>query len=189
MKVQLKGWLARKYSAEPRFVQGNSFQHILSGLRFHFGDEIIHDIERGSWHFTGTRRDGTVVSLDCEAMLADNLDLKSLVIQPAICAQGFGSFLKIIIGVILIVASFYVPGSTTWLAPMMFSMGLSLALQGVMELWAKPLDPSQDERVRSVFGYLPNITTFGSPIPIVMGEQVRCGSVVIGSDYNARYMF
>lgn len=93
-----------------------------------------------------------------------------------------GSFLQIVIGVILIVTAFFVPGGPTGaLGSYMINAGIGMIIGGTLGLllYQKPPDP--EDRVGDS-RYVPsrgNTTRVGTPIPLAYGRRVRLDGHVI----------
>lgn len=106
------------------------------------------------------------------------LDDNSVVhITPVVKGAGKGgNVFQIIAGVVLIVASIYVPALAPYSAQLM-AVGASLAISGAMGLLARP--PSMDgkigdsEKLQSTsFSNIRNLTPQGRPIPLLYGEML-----------------
>lgn len=99
---------------------------------------------------------------------------------------------KIILGTLLLAASFFVPGS--WAATASLSstvttletIGTGLLLQGVSSILAPQRASnyeSRDQPTSSLFGGAANLSTPGSPVPLLVGE-CEVGSVVISASIH-----
>lgn len=187
MKVKLKGAAGRKFGFKTVNIKCHSGKMLLNGLKFHFGEEIETYLAENEFYFTGVK-DGVKVSLDTDAVISDKLDLDELIIRPVIHAEfSFKKFFKVVIGIVLIVVSFYIPATWGYTAQFVFSLGASLILNVALSYLMKTSQFRDEEKDKNVFGYLPNITMFGTPFPIVLGSNVRCGSIIIASDYTSRF--
>jgi predicted phage tail protein len=117
--------------------------------------------------------------------------LESISIIPVV--GGASKIAKVIAGVALIAASFFIPGSAAFLGiglkGLAFSVGASLVLGGVAELLAPtPKSFNRDERdptASNVFSGVANVSRAGIPLPIVYGETV-VGSVVVSLGVRAK---
>lgn len=109
---------------------------------------------------------------------------------------GAGKFTQIIVGAVLIAASWYIGGAAGWaylgtssLASGMFMMGASLVLGGIAQLLTKPPSLSNGNEEKSsrntYFSNLQNSGADGQPVPLAYG-RVRCGSRVISQGYQTR---
>lgn len=111
---------------------------------------------------------------------------------------GAGKYTQIIIGVVLIAASWYVGGAAGWaylgassLASGMFMMGASMVLGGIAQMLTKPpsLDLKSGNEEKSSrntsFSNLQNYAADGKPVPLAYG-RVRCGAMEIGKGYQTR---
>lgn len=100
---------------------------------------------------------------------------------------GAGAIGRIIVGALLIVGSFFIPGLFILgiaVAPIVFSVGAALVLGGIAQLLApNPRTPAEnkDPRVESfIFSGIQNTSRSGVPIPVIYGETV-VGSIVISA--------
>lgn len=109
-------------------------------------------------------------------------------ITPVIA--GRGAVGRIIVGALLIIGSFFIPGLALFgiaLAPIALGIGASLVLGGVAELLSPvprtDLDPGgeKDPKVDSYsFSGIQNNSRSGLPIPVIYGEVV-VGSITISA--------
>lgn len=112
--------------------------------------------------------------------------------------SGAGKFTQIVVGVVLIAASWYVGGAAGWayigtssLAGGMFMMGASMVIGGIAQLLTKPptLDIGGGKEEKSSrntsFSNLQNSGADGQPVPLAYG-RVRCGARVISQGYQTR---
>lgn len=106
-------------------------------------------------------------------------------ITPVIA--GRGAVGRIIAGVLLIAASFLIPGVALFgiaLAPLAFGIGASLVLGGVAQLLTptpSTLSNEKDPKAESYsFSGIQNTSRSGLPIPIIYGETV-VGSITISA--------
>jgi predicted phage tail protein len=111
---------------------------------------------------------------------------KEIRIVPVIGGSKRGGLLQTIIGTVIFVASFFVPGMQGWGQ----SLGASLALGGVIQMLspqAKGLSQSASpENLPSyAFGSAKNTTASGNPVPICIGER-RWGGAVISASIEAQ---
>jgi hypothetical protein len=103
---------------------------------------------------------------------------------------GAGAVGRILAGVALIAASFFIPGSIalfgTALSTITAGVGLSLALGGVAQLLSPASrinsgsDGDNDPRKSFSFSGIQNVSRQGVPVPIVYGETI-VGSVTIAA--------
>lgn len=118
----------------------------------------------------------TDVSLRCP------LSSPELHVVPSLLGGGGGGgFFKILIGAVLVAASFLLPGSQGFMATLasgMFSMGASLVLGGILELLTpapKKDTPTQSEDKTQYLGAPRNTTSSDTPIPIAYGRFALYG--------------
>lgn len=122
--------------------------------------------------------------------LNNNLGDDDIIITPVPAGAGFlddlgdkfSSWFKVILGVLLIVASFMIPGLGPAAAGMLASIGIQLALQGIVELLTPDPDNNQEEK-SSLFNGPVNTTKTGVPVPIAYG-QVEVGGVVTNFSFT-----
>ena len=107
-------------------------------------------------------------------------------ITPVIA--GAGAVGRIIVGVLLIAASFFIPGVALFgvaLAPIVIGIGVSLVLGGVAQLLS-PVPSTQlgEKDPKAIDSYsfsgIQNTSRSGLPIPIIYG-QVVVGSITISA--------
>jgi len=105
-------------------------------------------------------------------------------ITPVIA--GAGAIGRIIVGVLLIAVSFFIPGVALFgvaLAPILLGIGASLVLGGIAELLS-PVPSTQlgekDPKESYSFSGIQNTSRSGLPIPIIYG-QVIVGSITISA--------
>ena len=107
-------------------------------------------------------------------------DMDTLHIYPAFVGGKRGGFFQIVIGALLIAASFFVPGGPL-VASIFFNAGLSLVLSGLLALIA-PKPPSVTSSGSPEGSkYLPaqgNTTKIGTRIPLIYGRQQVYGHIL-----------
>lgn len=108
-------------------------------------------------------------------------------ITPVIA--GAGAVGRIIVGVLLVAASFFIPGVALFgvsLAPIVLGIGASLVLGGVAQLLS-PVPSTQtserDPKQSYSFSGIQNTSRSGLPIPIIYG-QVVVGSITVSAGIN-----
>ena len=115
--------------------------------------------------------------------LNNNLEDEDIIITPVPSGSSkLSSWFKVIVGVLLIVASFMIPGLGPAAAGMLASIGVQLALQGIVELLTPDPDNNKEEK-SSLFNGPVNTTKTGVPIPIAYG-QVEVGGVVTNFSFT-----
>lgn len=126
--------------------------------------------------FVGSRNASEESALPCS-------DREVIRITPVI--QGASAAGRIILGAVLLVASFFVPGLTPFVAQAMFGIGASLVLGGVVELLTpKVKTTSTGESVTNTPSYNfngpVNTEAQGHPVPLAYGKLI-VGSAVISA--------
>ena len=106
---------------------------------------------------------------------------------------GARGTLKTILGIALIVGSFFIPGGTGTLAvfgksltysKIAMTIGVTLAAQGLSEMLAPPMPEADNDPTRAFsFNGIQQSSRAGVAIPILFGE-VYTGSVVINQDLD-----
>lgn len=105
-------------------------------------------------------------------------------IVPVIGGSKRAGLLQTIVGAVIFVASFFVPGMQGWGQ----SLGASMALGGVVQMLspqAKGLSQSgAPENMPSyAFGSAKNTTASGNPVPICIGKRRWGGAIISASIY------
>jgi predicted phage tail protein len=188
-EVVLHGYLVEAFGESFRFKARRPYE-VMKALQANFA------------HFRETVRDGQfwirVVSPDgkSETYLGpDELDTPikgTLHVIPVEAGANRASIIKIVVGILLIAASFWNPmaaygiqiGTTvTSFATISATVGLSLVVQGVAGLLIKPaeLEDDGDGTQSTLFDGPQNYAADGLPVPVLMGEMV-VGSVVIAEE-------
>lgn len=180
--VYLYGQLGNKYGSRHVFDIENAPQ-AARALAANFKD-FYRDFKDGLYQvIIGNKDDG--VSIDHNTLDYQIGHNKDLHIIPVLAgSKGGAGIIKTVVGVALIVGSFFGGG------PYMFNIGLALTFSGV----ATMLTPtpkvqnydsrqSPDTRASFLFNGPTNKNTEGSAIPIVYG-RMRVGSVVISAGIN-----
>jgi predicted phage tail protein len=110
---------------------------------------------------------------------------EEITITPVVA--GAGAVGRIILGAVLVVASFFIPGAALFgvaLAPIAFGIGVSLILGGVAQLLTPTpsLDPSNKDpkNVSYSFSGIQNVSREGVPVPVGYGETI-VGSITIAA--------
>jgi predicted phage tail protein len=112
-------------------------------------------------------------------------DTEVISITPIIA--GSGAVVRAVLGVVLIAASFFIPGVALFgiaLQPIVLGIGASLVLGGVAQLLSPVPTTGKDEKDPKNQSYsfsgIQNTSRAGLPIPVIYGEVV-VGSLVISS--------
>ena len=112
--------------------------------------------------------------------LAMELGKDDIIISPVPAGSG-SDIVKTIIGIALIVASFFVPGlgpiTQAQMGAAVFTLGVNLALMGIIEMTMD--DPEEiNEDTSTLFNGPINNTKSGVPVPLCFGEMEVGGAVV-----------
>lgn len=127
------------------------------------------------YHVKVEKHDGTEMEVTDKELGMISEGIKSITVTPIIAGAGAG--LRIVIGVVLMVAAI-------WLGPYAFAMGFSLALGGIVELLSptpKLANGSQRSDNTSYYFDGPvNTVDQGVPVPLIYG-RILAGSQVISA--------
>jgi predicted phage tail protein len=124
-------------------------------------------------------------ALDENELGLSNLKGDDIVVTPVPKGSKLNAVEKIILAVVLIVASFYMPGSTlddptkfqVFFAQGTAMLGINLALAGINELMMK--EPSKDkEEEGAMFGGPANTIKNGLPVPMAYGKILVGGAPI-----------
>lgn len=100
-------------------------------------------------------------------------DMGEIHIFPQLNGGKSGGFIQILIGAALIAASFLLPGSLAFLAPMLLNMGVMMMLGGVLQLISAPKRDKEDKAQQKshYLGAPQNTVEIGTRIPILYGRR------------------
>jgi predicted phage tail protein len=118
---------------------------------------------------------------------ADGFDLggtREVRIVPVVSGSKRAGILQTIIGAVIFVASFFVPGMQGWGQ----SLGASLVLGGVIQMLSPQASglkqSAAPENMPSyAFGSARNTTASGNPVPICIGRRRWGGAIISASIY------
>jgi len=194
-KIYLHGALGERYGEviELNVATAAEAVRALAITREGFGEEI----RSGAWHVVRTKPDGDVDSgLDFdESMLRGyRLGKGELHILPVVAGSKRSGLLKIILGVALVGAAFFMSGGMLS-APLAASgalsgltygnvamIGLAVAASGVSELLA-PEEKTEKKDESYLFSGPQTTYREGSAIPLVYGEVITGGVLIsVGMD-------
>ncbi|MBF8660873.1 tail assembly protein [Pseudomonas putida] len=182
--IKLSGSLARLFGrSHSKLLDSGSVREVFSALRATvpgFAAEIKR-LDSLGMRFA-VFRNGANVGEDA----FERGGTKELRIVPVLTGSKRAGLLQTIIGAVIFVASFYVPGMQGWGQ----SLGASLMAGGVIQMLspqAKGLSQSAaPENLPSyAFGSAKNTTASGNPVPICIGER-RWGGAIISASIEAQ---
>lgn len=131
------------------------------------------------YHIRVTRADGREKDMsEAEFQLQNNGDMVHVRITPIYRGAGgkIMSVLQVVVGVVLIIASY-------WLGPSSFAAGMSMLASGVIGLLSKqpkPFTGGSDNRKNSTYFDGPqNTVEQGAPVPLIYGDEILVGSQLI----------
>lgn len=109
---------------------------------------------------------------------------RELRIVPVVSGSKRAGILQTIVGAVIFVASFFVPGMQGWGQ----SLGASLALGGVIQMLSPQSSglkqsASPENLPSYAFGSAKNTTASGNPVPICIGRRRWGGAIISASIY------
>lgn len=182
--ILLSGSLARKFGrVHRRQVDSGQVWEAIRALKATLEgfDQEIKRLDRLGMRFAifRNRKNASVDSFE----LGGTRELR---IVPVVSGSKRAGILQTIIGAVIFVASFYVPGMQGWGQ----SLGVSLTVGGVMQM----LSPQSSGLKQSgapenlpsyAFGSAKNTTASGNPVPICIGRRRWGGAIISASIYAA----
>ena len=181
-KITFHGDLKR-FVREPVEFEVDSFSELMSGLLTQIKGLREH-LKKGCYKV----RIGKNTYLE-ESQVKANIDFKAdctIHFTPVIAGAGKGVGIgQIIVGVVLIAASWYAGGAAGWSylgaqagATMAFTVGASLIVSGAISLLT-PTPSMGDQKIKegeknqsTSFSNLKNLTPQGRPIPLLYGRMM-----------------
>lgn len=188
--VRLYGTLGAKYGREHKIYVNSTSEAIRALCTQHEGffEDLRDSEEKGI---------GFAVFLDKRNLKEDQLDNPvgdaDIRIAPIILGSKRGGLFGVILGVVLIAASFVVPGAGAFTVAgfaangTMFMIGTSLLLGGIAQMLAPQPKLDLDEGATSPnksFSGPVNTTINGGVVPIAIGKVI-CGSAVISASIHS----
>ncbi|MHA6235263.1 tail assembly protein [Pseudomonas fluorescens group sp. PF-69] len=179
-RILLSGCLAKAFGREHfRLLETGTTSEAFSALQ-HTVDgfaDFIRDSARQGLRFAIFRNRENVG--ESEFTLSGTTEIR---IVPVISGSKRGGLLQTVVGVVLIVASFFAGPA----GPALMSMGVALTIGGVVQMLTPvPKSPSQQEQASTenkpsyLFNGAFNSTQQGLPVPVVYGKML-VGSMVVG---------
>jgi predicted phage tail protein len=193
IEVKLLGELGRRFGRKYRFV-ADSPRAVMSAL--------CNQLEGFKQYMSVAHEKGIgfrLVNEDPEGMDYDNIVMgcNRLIIAPII--TGSGTVGRILVGVALVGLAFVSFGGAfagfaaaqagaaagfSFGSGLLFSTGLSLVLTGVASLLTPPVQTPQGDTQRKdsfLFDRAAELTTQGSPVPILYGRFLTASPLIISS--------
>lgn len=185
--IYLYGEIAKKYGKKFKLDVATAGEAIRAITTYH--PTFAHNLRDGAWHIVRGKKIDSGFSLDEQDVNTFNLGKGDLHILPAIAGSKRGGILKVVLGVVLVGAAFFLSGGALGAAmPGVLSgmtygnmamLGVALTLAGVSSM----LSPEQkgDKKDQSyTFNGPGNTSGEGSPVPLVYGEVIT-GSTMISA--------
>ena len=131
------------------------------------------------YHIRVTKHSGEKQEISKDTVLMEIGDIKEIRITPIITGRGAG--VKIALGVVALVVSYFFPAAAPYLVP----MGISLIMGGILELLSptpKVAGSSSGNSNNSYYFDGPvNTVNQGVPVTLIYGKQVLVGSQTISA--------
>lgn len=110
-----------------------------------------------------------------ESLIAPT-DRRDLHVFPQLNGGKSGGFFQILIGAVLIAASFLLPGGS-FFAPILLKTGIMMVLGGILQFFNTPKRDNKDsqEKKNHYLGPPKNTVEIGTRIPILCGEDLVGG--------------
>lgn len=183
VRVKFYGDLKRFEPNEPIALEVSSFKELMSGLLSQIQGLSQH-LRKGYYKVRIGKRylSEEQIKTNPTMTLTDDCTVH---FTPVVAGAGKNmNVMNIVIGVVLIAASWYAGGAAGWGylgaqagATMAFTVGASMVLSGVMGLLTKP--PSMDTKLgdsdkqqSTSFSNIRNLTPQGRPIPLLYGKMM-----------------
>ena len=187
--IRLYGKLGTKFGRLHRLAVNSAAEAVraLCALRPGFERELMTSRDRGIGYavFLGKK------NLK-EEQLTEEAEEREIRIAPVLQGAGFGSIFKIILGVVLVVVSYFIPASWgVWgevLAVAAQGAGMSLAMTGITEmLTPKGLSARDGPKngASYTFNGPVNTTAQGNPVPVGYGRMIIGSAVISARIYSA----
>lgn len=178
-RILLSGSLAQEFGREHfKSQESGSVQEAFSALKHTVQgfEEFIRDQARRGMRYAIFRNRENVG--EREFSLSGTTEIR---IVPVIAGSKNGGLLQTVVGVVLIVASFFAGPA----GPALMSLGIGMAIGGVVQMLSPvPKSASQQEQAVTenkpsyLFNGAFNSTQQGLPVPVVYGEML-VGSTVV----------
>lgn len=168
---------------------GDNLRMIASGLSSMFGEGVKQFIRDNNWHIVrDTFNENDLDSNAGKEFTTETIEMKlgnleDIHIYPAV--EGSGRALQIIVGIVLIVAGYFLLW-TPFGAPMIMA-GIGLILSAVFAPKMPGQQEKPDERASFTFNGPVNTMGQGGPVPLVYG-RFRTGSAVVSAGINAEQL-
>ncbi len=187
--VWLYGKLKRLCGVDKVQVRGNTVKELVEAVSANYKKELTPTMGN-------PRLMCRIKGYDTPESLVAPLEEDDIHLYPCLMgAGGGGSFWKIVVGALLIVAAFYTGGASLsaltalggsalagQLSVVMFLGGAGLMLGGIADkLFPQPkmdLNSSTDVESSKYLGSNANTVKIGTPIPIIMGRHLHYGQMV-----------
>ncbi|NWD74841.1 tail assembly protein [Pseudomonas gingeri] len=181
-EIKLSGSLAQKFGrSHRRKIDSGDIWEVFRAMKATVDgfEEEIKRLERLGLRFAIFRNRKNVG--------VDKFDLggaREVRIVPVIEGSKKAGLLQTIIGAVIFIASFFVPGMQGWGQ----SLGASLALGGVIQMLSPQASglkqsASPENTPSYAFGSAKNTTASGNPVPICIGDRRWGGMIISASIY------
>ncbi|MDP8039323.1 MULTISPECIES: tail assembly protein [Pasteurellaceae] len=184
-KIKFHGDLKRFADNKTLELCVDSFSELMSGLLTQIPGLRQH-LSKGFYKVRmGKNKYLTQKQIETDPNAIKLNDNATIHFTPVVAGAGKnGGIFSIVVGVILVAASWYVGGAAGWGyigtqtgATLAFTMGVAMIMSGAVSLLTKPpemgtgFDDSEKQKSTS-FSNLKNITPQGRPIPLLYGTMM-----------------
>lgn len=171
VKVILHGALLEAYD-KPIEIEARTPRMVLSALKLIPELSPANNKNRYLCKMEGVQ---TVTDLDepLEVSVV-NIYCESCLHKDAITGSGNNPYVRIIIGVILVIIGFFVSLNNPLTGMAIMSAGLSLIFGGITQILTKKPKMEDQDKNKSLTGY-ENTVKSGTPISIIIGEHLHGG--------------
>ena len=180
-KVILNGFLGEKYGTHWS-MEATTYKDIVACISANYPSfyKDLVDI-----YTSGADVDIQVgANLITEEELYQPLTRETIIITPIPAGSKSGTA-KVIVGSLLIISSFFIPGATAalgpeiaaWMGTAAATLGINLAIAGLQQMLAP--DPSVDDDNKDYLFAAPSNTVVArNPVPVLCGEMMIGGLVI-----------
>lgn len=172
MLIKLHGIFAERYGDE-HYIEADTVAEAIEGFgrQVNFYTELLLD----------DRPLCRVVGFYTEESFYEKTEQKEIHLVPAMI--GGGPIARIVIGVNLIAASILVnaiPGVGQVLSPILMSLGISMILGGIMQLFSKAptVNKDKDPEASKYLSFSDNTVEIGTVIPLQYGRGPATGHIL-----------
>ncbi len=187
--IKLSGSLAKRFGrAHRRLLQVSNFRDVCKALVATLPgfDEEIKRLDRLGMRFAIFRNGRNVGAEEF-----DRAGVREVRIVPVVSGSKRAGLLQTVVGMVMIAASFFVPGSSPFAvaaANALMGGGVAMVAGGVIQMLSPQAgglsQSAASENLPSyAFGSAKNTTAAGNPVPICIGERRWGGAIISAGIY------